>query len=620
MRKNHLTSLRSNMFKKTFLLCFMLTGFYYIGLSSFQGQPSMEEIEQLQAEFNKMSPEEQQRILEEQQRFYEQELSKLPPEERKRIEEYQQFQEEVAKEFGKLSPEEQEALITKAQEIQKAIDEEIGAEKLATMSFEELEKWIEGRFGNDTSNPQPESNQEQVAPAAPVQESVADATQASSNVTAQLKVITKHTESLLLKCNNMPDLPGKVERWVTKGTLRNWDKSTQYSGMRNTIEKLNQYFQTLLTETGEAWYGKYLNTNAAILDILGTLEKNLVVSEPLIEANTFGMKKIGAQSKKSLIAILDTFGDILNNKKLIDALLTAVEPYEPEAKKMRQLAADIQKKSEGAIRRSSPSGTVRTGTSDFGGYGSNQLSSGGYPSYGGGNAYYQPQYSGYNAASPSYGGDSYTRPSSGTQKEQSDNTKPAATTAPGEKKETQEKKNSATKADTTALDKKMVIIEEIFQKFQQLTISIPPSLTDSTQQWFINEKIPSDVEIEFVKKNLPEIITFMKEKLAPAIKTIKGDIQRSATPKEYQKKLQKMFSNVTQSIKKINDSLCDLETNYKKYKEQLKSYAYLFLRIGKNNDTEAKKYADLSVSLYDLQYQYSFIEDEINTLVLEKKK
>lgn len=551
-----------------------------------QNQMSIEEMERFQEEFLKLSPQEQ--------------------------------EERLMEEFNKLSPEEQKQVIemqTQIFETISALEKEVGKERLESMSEDELLQLLDSKFGTPTQQPVPT---EEVPAATPTTTEPIIPTNPLAELKPILNNIVQRTESLLLKANNIPELPGKIESWVQKGTINTWNNIQEYTALRYHIEKFNAYLRTLLTAEGESWYGTYIKNNATVKNILIELEKVLIISEPLIDINTFGMKKIGDTSKKSLIAVINAYGNALNNQKILDTILTAVAQYEPEAKKLRDLKAELQKKAESSIHIGAPKNRIEVGSAHSRTRGNKKNEYNDYSTrgnYSGGNSYSSRNNDYYNMGND----DKYAPYPKSTSKNNNVPTKKTGDThnkktselknpKENEKKSTLEKKNDE-KIDEAS--KRVEVMIKLCQELATFDKEIP--FTILQDKWFTSNTPLTEPDKNFVKTTLPKLIRHLRQNIAEEIKTLKVILRKHSKAKEYQAKIQNIFKDSSKNIVKVNSSLCLLEKEYAQFSSQFGPYAYSFLHLGQPSGKDSIKG---DKSLYDLQAEYVAIEDLMRDMVV----
>lgn len=345
-----------------FTLVVLVSGYLYSGIGFPSSGPMdeaqlMQDYEQLQRGIEEyissLSPEEQQEFYET-QRMYEEMFSKMSDEERRQYMEelYQAAEEEMMQYYADL------------QANQPAENLNVSEIKTAPVQKEEPKIIIEySKY---------------------------------SEIIQIIETILTKTESFLVKVNSIPDIAGRVARWVETKDITNWPANTTWSTFVHNVEMLYESIGHLLEKNPKTGLFKHLDAaleSAPLIELLKTLSKTLEQNESLVKIASFGLEPMTKETKVALKTIITSYLDLEVKIRTSNDLQQVVAKFDPEAIKLKQeeLAAQTAAESISNMSVLPAAGSVggavgysggSSGSySPSGGYGA-PYSSGGY--YGGG--------------------------------------------------------------------------------------------------------------------------------------------------------------------------------------------------------------------------------------------
>lgn len=278
------------------------------------------------------------------------------------MEQLQQMVKSIEDEVAKMSPAEQAAFVEKVEKTQRNLEklpeEELKRFVEGSMSEAEMEEFLrlatEGvdleAMPEEKSATKPEepvaSEEVEVKAEAPTLNKKAE------SVVEMVRGIIESTESFLTKAQSIPDLDAKVVSWHKKGGLSGEEKIDWFL-FRFDIEKFVQRLRSFISQDKNKQYSYLtaLNAEGTLLMDLRVLANDLKTLEPSINVPPFGMGKIAKKTKDNALQIINSYLRAIKEKDLGTALDEVIAKYEPEAKKLREKLAAIEKKAAEAAKR-----------------------------------------------------------------------------------------------------------------------------------------------------------------------------------------------------------------------------------------------------------------------------
>lgn len=321
-------------------------------------------------------------------------------------EEMAKWQEEVTKEIdtfvNTLSPEEQAQFHKDVDELTKVMSQ---------MSEEELVEFIGSMFPEEGAMPPmpvPAPMEETaVCPLpTPMQEKPQEPVIPAKSIEAAIKLIddiTTYTERFLRKAQIIPELPGKIEQWVEKNKIKEWNADITWEILKNKIELFIHKLQMLKELDPKTKQHKHLSNliqQENLYNNLSHVKDTLERWEPKVEAPSFGLGKVSSSSRQAIRAVLSNFVEAFYRLRVLDTINKLLEKYEPRAKTLYEEEETSRKKaveeSKKARIESPKRETKMPETGKRSGSGYDYGTDYGYPSYGGGYApYYEPSFDQY---------------------------------------------------------------------------------------------------------------------------------------------------------------------------------------------------------------------------------
>lgn len=179
-----------------------------------------------------------------------------------------------------------------------------------------------------------------------------------------INTIINYINSFFSKVPAMPELPGEIERWSKEGLVTEWGPAAKWNSIKKSIELLQNKLYTIIAidkKTDTRRYLGYIYENESLKNHLQLLKVKLADSEPFINVDTFSFDKFGEQSKKATQKTLNSLGESIQKLKIIDSINSAIEKYDPTAKKIREEEEALKQKAEQeAKKKPTPSRAVHT--------------------------------------------------------------------------------------------------------------------------------------------------------------------------------------------------------------------------------------------------------------------
>lgn len=288
---------------------------------------------------------------------------------------------------GNMPPEEQAAFFEQVEKIQKNL-EKMPEDRLkkfidGSMSQEDFDQFLKEATGeapiSTPSMPTPIAPTPTPEPITPVKQPAVKKPDADVQRRAEriVKLLVYQIESILLKLQSYLDLGLKIERWNTQEDkkIAIWRKGAPWISLRYEIEKFVQRLRTLTNidkVTKKAIYIDYVAQDPALLSNLEQLATRLEKADSNISTASISLdERLGMMSSKTKAAIRETLATLIEAIDIMDlpaGVDRVISKFEPEAKKLREQIAAIEKKAadEAASRPRQPGmavGTYRSWTS-----------------------------------------------------------------------------------------------------------------------------------------------------------------------------------------------------------------------------------------------------------------
>lgn len=307
--KRQLTCKRSYSVKKiiTSLLCSILySGFVTAGMfmpnasmhpqqSIFPHNMTEAELQALDEEIKRMSPEEQQAFFQITDQI-----------------------KEIDNAVQKMSPEEQQVFYQTLDKLSQLPESELERMVNGQMSEEEMEALFNSLLADQMPG--------QTEAAAPETETPKDVpiskplTSEQEAAVALLDSLIIVTDSILLKCNTIPEISGKIASWSRKGQLTTW-QTTSWNTIRGKIEQFTHKIKSLKEFDAKKNRYKFIQLlvdNETLMDRLKSAHNLLKTTDAAIDITPFGLGKISSASKNALIKSLNKYGELINKTVIFD--------------------------------------------------------------------------------------------------------------------------------------------------------------------------------------------------------------------------------------------------------------------------------------------------------------
>lgn len=398
--------------------------------------------------------------------------------------------------------------LSEEQQIQfyKEVEEE--TRKMEAMSEDELNAHIQEMLDEiekaQTELPQPEEPVV-VTPAKP--EPVIVVEEKLNEIDQALKVINNiqtRTERFLRQADRMPELPGKIDKWVSNDQVKEWQIDLTWEMLKAKIELLNKKIIQLKEKdpkTNKYRYIQYLLNKEDVYKNLVTLSENLTKYEQDIEVPEFGLGVVKKEVRVLIQKILGSFAQAIYTLELPENIDKIIVEFDPRAKELRDEEEAARKK---AVEESKK-GPKESPRKEVGGS-SKQRGSSEDKDYSGG--YDQPYY-------PRGGSGGYVDPYD-NKNNRFDEKKPEKSDVSGDKNQTpKEVAPKADKAETQSKEMKAII------SFLEAALVSIEEVIDSSGEDTIKKYISS---ISKEKEN-----EATKKKVSGSRKDASGEIRSAAT-------------------------------------------------------------------------------------------
>ncbi len=327
-------------------------------------------------------------------------------------EEFAQWYQEVNKEVDQfkstLSVDERKQFDTEVENLTKVM-----TDILETEGPEGLDKFIDSLFQAEAPMPEaPAPAEEMPTPPAEVEtkepEKKKEPEVPGKSIDAAAKLVEDlifYTERFLRKSEIILELPGKIERWVEAGKIKEWKADVTWETLKARIQTLNKRFHDLQDRDPKSKQYKYLSHLAqdeSLYNNMSHLLAQLSKHEPDAEAPAYG-QSVRGKPKKAIQEVLSSFMEAIYKLEMIQTIEKLIEKYEPRAKELREEEETGRKRAheeskkprieapkretEGVIPYGAGGATYGAGAGAEYGYPTGGFG-GGYPAGG----YYEPSY------------------------------------------------------------------------------------------------------------------------------------------------------------------------------------------------------------------------------------
>ncbi len=249
-------------------------------------------------------------------------------------------------------------------ELNTAMEQEI--EKMSNMNDDELTKYIqdaENELKEMGSLPEPTIEkpapiqqviQQPSKPETPIYEKEKESKKPSRDMLPVINEITAKIDSFTQKANQVVDISSKFEKWGNKGKLRGWNPTMTWPVFKGKLDALKNTFLTIRSLDVKTQKPKYLadlNTNEALCNNINQFKTILVAHEPMVQAPSFGLKKLSKAAKKAFISVINDCLEALLALNLQAELEKIIAKYEPTAKKIKEAEEKAQQAALEASKR-----------------------------------------------------------------------------------------------------------------------------------------------------------------------------------------------------------------------------------------------------------------------------
>lgn len=493
---------------------------------------------------------------------------------------------EIAKFVSTLPADQQEQFYKDVDELTKV---------MSNMSDTELAQFIEDVFVTPEMVAQPELIQPQPEiPAVPEkQPTPVKEEQPSEDINKAIKMLTNiitRTERFLRRTTQIPELTGKIEHWVAKDTVKEWQADLTWSTLKKEIElldkKIRDVKEVVDPKTKQHRYIADLIKDEALYNNLNKLSTQLTKFEPKVEAAEFGLKSVSKESRSAIKELLGAFAEAIYTLNVNTELSKLIEKYEPRAKTLREEEETAHKKAveeskkprtEAQKREAVAGGKGKGAGYTPGGYAQYPTGGGYYPSTGYTPGYNAPQVPSYEAPTgsgyePVGGrGGGARAPELGIEGEPERGKKgETGKVEPKKGGEEKPKEKEEKPAEDVKADKQIKNIEKNLDTVAE-TIEDNPLITDLEKHLMG----PDPVDPDLVTRHIPLGIVKNVKKATKEVKAFKLQLNTlsPAQKSHYNKKIKPIVLIHKDDFKKLHDQL-DAAIIRKNRVSPEKRYAY----------------------------------------------
>lgn len=249
----------------------------------------------------------------------------------------QQIEAEIDKFVRSLPPEQQAQFYKDVEELTGIMEK---------MSPDELTEFVGGVFteaGLVEPAPTPQIEPVSTPTATPTQEVkppvlVTPAlTGPTEKAIAMLDSIIDSTEEFLRKAQIIPELSGKMNKWVTQKKVKNAPAQMSWESLQSKIEEFNALLYTLQDKdpkSGEYRHIGNLLKNEALYNNLAKMQVSLQAYVPLVIVPEFGLDKVTKQSRAAIREVLNQYLEAFFLLDVITEIKKAQQLYEGRAKEL----------------------------------------------------------------------------------------------------------------------------------------------------------------------------------------------------------------------------------------------------------------------------------------------
>lgn len=397
---------------------------------------------------------------------------------------------------------------------------------------------------------------------------------------AMLDAIIDRTEEFMLKAQIIPELPGKMNKWVVQKKLTEVSAKIDWSTLETQIDA----FKILLYElketdpkTGVYRHIGNLIKDEALYNNLATLQVTLDAYVPQVYVPDFGLDMVSKESREAIRHVISQYLELFYLLKAPDAIKKILQAYESRAKELTEEEKKFAEKAKQDIekpRRAAPGektpGTPVTPSQTY-------MPSPYEYDYSGGYGGYTPSYTPYSSYEPApepfgegsaFGKYAGGKPTGGTKKK-------AAQGEEGEEKEgkgkdekgkggkeekSKEKSPAFAKDDTAEYKMRRAIekAEEIIDPLKEFDKIFPNFKdhfdTSNFDDTFINDKLKDLV-------NTIEMNNIQLKKTISDIKSFKKSLDKLNKPTKdhYKKELSKGLKDAIKFYKELHENILEVK-------------------------------------------------------------
>lgn len=539
------------------------------------------------------------------------------------------------------------------------------------MSPDELNAFVEGVFtdaglvppADEASPASIEEPKEMPAPTPEVTEQKAEPVvtapaSETQKAVQMIESIIQLTQNFLMKADTIPELPGKIDKWVTQQKLKNLTESLEWNQVRNQIENFNTTLHTLLEKDPKTKEYRHIGSlikQESLYNNLSQLQKNLTTNVPKVEVPPFGLDKVSKESRAAIREIMSAYLEAFYSMQIPGDLTKLISLYETRAQELTEEEKKLGEKAYTASsqpRQQDPMGRVGgqgRGYSDYYGSSYDTSSYDPYANYYGG---------GYSSSYPSsYSSDYYnTSPSSSrstADTSEKDSIAGGGYAGSGARKSSASKGNDATA--TASKRSKTIAPDGITAEEDEKTPSAPSktakkddakdrkimriisdleTVTDAIKEYDAIKKFHDHMrdakafEASYIKTTLTDFVGTQMPTLERQLKKTTSDIKafkrslKSEEKDRYKTELESGLKDQVDFYKKLRKEIQDIELMWdKKYSSSMQlDRKYVYFGQGKENASAevTAVLPEVPVTMFDLLKNINSFLDEATSTSKEK--
>lgn len=172
--------------------------------------------------------------------------------------------------------------------------------------------------------------------------------------------IIDRTEEFMLKAQIIPELPGKMDKWVVQKKLTEVSTKLDWESLEKQIDEFKLLLYSLLEKDPKTGIYKHIGNlikDEALYNNLATLQVTLDAYVPLVYAPDFGLDKVSKESRAAIRQVVSQYIEAFYLLNIPAAIKKLAQIYDPRAKELSEeekKAIEQARKEAERTRRAAP--------------------------------------------------------------------------------------------------------------------------------------------------------------------------------------------------------------------------------------------------------------------------